>query len=84
MGPYANVVSDVADHYLIGCVNIYDRFRAAAQLHSLIPDGIHPNPTGQRMIADAVAEELIPLLLQSDGNRVHAHTSVDVASGLPA
>jgi acyl-CoA thioesterase-1 len=62
MPPYVAAMHEVARSYLVDCIDIHSRFRATGNFRSLIPDGVHPNPPGHRLIADALAEELMPKL----------------------
>lgn len=80
MTPYAVAVREVADHYQIPCVDIYDRFVAAGGLTLLVPDGTHPNPAGHVLIAQALADLLIPML----GGVVPQESSASSESGAPA
>ena len=75
MQPYATAVDDVAAHYLVPCANVYNRFCSHGVLESLIPDGIHPGPLGQQLIAETIFDTLVPLLRDTRSSHSHA-TSV--------
>jgi acyl-CoA thioesterase-1 len=62
MLPYAAVVREVAEHYQIPCIDIYERFVQHGALGQIVPDGTHPDPAGHALIADTVFAALAPLL----------------------
>jgi len=60
MEPYAAAVRATAADYHLSCVELYDRFLARPNWPQFFPDGLHPNPSGHRVIADALLEWLLP------------------------
>lgn len=61
MRPYADAVRDVAEHYQVGWIDLYERFLQQGDLLRLVPDGIHPGPAGHELIAEVLSESLAPL-----------------------
>jgi len=62
MPPYVQSVIDVADSYMIGCIDVHRAFCGVDSLGDLIPDGIHPAADGHRVIAEAIADQLLSKL----------------------
>ena len=60
---YAGVTRGLADELSLPLAEVYDAFQAHPQRDDLIPDGIHPDPRGQRLIADTI----VPVLAQVIG-----------------
>ena len=64
--PYVEAVRELAAAERIGLVDVYRKFAELAiegvELNTLFTDGIHPNPAGQRLIADMLVERFRPLL----------------------
>jgi len=60
MREYVETVRRVADENHLNCINVYDRFRENDRWETLIPDGVHPGPTGHRIIAGAFVQALAP------------------------
>jgi len=53
--PYVEVVRSLARHHELPLVDVYQHFAELAQereINSLFTDDMHPNPAGQRQIAD--------------------------------
>ena len=74
MQPYANAAASVADYYQIGWIDVYSQFMSEYDnLEQLIPDCIHPGPSGHCIIADTMAESLIPML---GGDRIRLDSRV--------
>lgn len=63
---YVDVVRDLARHEQIELSDVYGRFSELAvegvELNSLFTDAMHPNPAGQKLIADWLAPRLEALL----------------------
>ena len=55
---YAAVTRRLAEE--LGCplADVFEAFQATPERDSMIPDGIHPNAAGQRLIADTIAPVL--------------------------
>lgn len=66
MPPYVQAMRDVAETYMIYCIDVHQQFCGVEALDDLIPDGVHPAPDGHRIIAETIAEHLIPLLRNDD------------------
>ncbi|MEK6237855.1 MAG: SGNH/GDSL hydrolase family protein, partial [Planctomycetales bacterium] len=62
MAPYAAAARQAADHYQIPCLDVFSHLMEHGDLSQLIPDGVHPQAEGHRLIADLFAESLIPML----------------------
>ncbi len=62
MEAYAEATLEISSQYHIVCINVYDRFVHNGHFQQLLPDGLHPSADGQRLIAEAYAETMIPLL----------------------
>lgn len=69
--PYVNVVRDLAAHHELPLVDVYQHFAELAQereINSLFTDDMHPNPAGQKQIAEllgpAVKRQLTSLSRQ--------------------
>jgi lysophospholipase L1-like esterase len=58
LAPYVAKALDVAEYHQLLCLNLYERFLDQGRLRELIPDGIHPNPEGHRLMAHWLAEPL--------------------------
>jgi acyl-CoA thioesterase-1 len=55
MRPYVDVVRQLAKHHELPLVDVYQHFAELAQereINSLFTDDMHPNPAGQKQIAD--------------------------------
>ena len=77
LDPYVELVEQVAQHFQLGCVDVFSRFcQHQHRWPELIPDGIHPGPTGHHLIADCFARTLVPLL---GGELVVQEADADVA-----
>jgi lysophospholipase L1-like esterase len=61
MAPYAERARQVAEHYQLPLIEVYEHFVARGDLDELIPDRLHPGPDGHRLIADQFARTLLPL-----------------------
>ncbi len=70
MEPYAEQAREVAGQFGAPTIELYDRFVARGDLESLLPDRLHPNAEGHRIIADAFARTLVPLC--RDRNRANS------------
>jgi len=55
---YADVTRRLAKEFGLPLAEVHEAFEKHAERDALIPDGIHPNPAGQRLIADT----LLPVL----------------------
>jgi len=55
---YAAVTRRLAEEYALPLAEVYEAFQQHPQRDDFIPDGIHPDPRGQRLIADT----LLPVL----------------------
>ncbi len=51
---YAAAVRQLAEELALPLADIYAAFQSHPQRDDMIPDGIHPNPDGQRLIADTI------------------------------
>jgi len=60
---YARVTRQIADAFGAPLADVYRAFLGHEWWDDLIPDGIHPNPRGQRLIADAI----VPVLERAIG-----------------
>ncbi len=58
---YAQAVRDIAGEHKLPLADVYAAFQSHPQRDDLIPDGIHPNAKGQRLIADT----LLPVLTKA-------------------
>lgn len=58
---YAQAVRDIASERDLPLADVYAAFQSHPQRDALIPDGIHPNARGQRLIADT----LLPVLAKA-------------------
>jgi acyl-CoA thioesterase-1 len=85
MAPYVAAVREVAEYYQIPCIDIYQRFVFAGGLSQLVPDGTHPNPAGHALIAEALAEALLPMFGRSiPKEALAAESAPDRAHDSPA
>lgn len=64
MCPYAEAAQRVARRQGLPLVDLYRVFAETGCLAELVPDGIHPGPSGHRLIAATLTEQLLPLLAQ--------------------
>ncbi len=51
---YADVTRRLATEFALPLAEVHETFEKHAERDALIPDGIHPNAAGQRLIADMV------------------------------
>jgi len=55
---YAQVTRRVAKELGLPLAEVYEAFQRHPRRDELIPDGIHPDPRGQRLVADTVVPVL--------------------------
>ena len=64
--PYVEAVREIARGEGLPLVDVYSRFAELAlegvELNTLFTDAMHPNPKGQRLIAEMLIERFRPLL----------------------
>lgn len=51
---YADVTRRLAEEFALPLADVHEAFEKHPERDALIPDGIHPNPRGQRLIADTL------------------------------
>lgn len=61
MAAYADVVHRVAECYHAPVIELYEVFAHRDDLSLLLPDRLHPNADGHRIIARQFAQTLVPL-----------------------
>ena len=64
--PYVEAVRELAASEKLGLIDVYRKYAELAiegvDLNTLFTDGIHPNPAGQKLIADMLVERFRSLL----------------------
>jgi len=55
---YAEAVRALARQFALPLADVYEAFQQHPQRDDLVPDGIHPDPRGQRLIADTLLPPL--------------------------
>lgn len=53
---YAKLIHKVGKAKGVRVVDVFRRFQQRDNWHDLVPDGVHPNPAGQAIVADALFE----------------------------
>ena len=62
---YADVSSDLSETTGVEFIDLFDGLSQVAFLAELLPDCQHPNPSGNRIIAELVAERLVSILSET-------------------
>jgi lysophospholipase L1-like esterase len=64
---YAEVTRELARELGLPLAEVYDAFQGHPQRDDFIPDGIHPDPRGQRLIADTILPVLERAIQEQQG-----------------
>lgn len=59
---YAEAACTAANHLSVEFIDLYRSFESRGSLDTLFPDGLHPGPAGNRVLAGDLSTKLIPLL----------------------
>jgi len=59
---YAEIVRRVARTHAVPLVEVHNAFLQAPRGKEMIPDGVHPDPEGHRLIAEILAPVLATVL----------------------
>lgn len=61
---YAQIVRDIATSRDVALVDVYEAFNQQPGALAFFPDGLHPDPSGHRLIADRLVEQLAAMVGQ--------------------